>query len=132
TGSTNTSGSALITGPLPTPWTNSDIGTVQVAGNSASSNGTFQVSGSGADIWGTGDAFQYAYQPLNGDGDIVARVVSVDPTVTWSKAGVMIRETLSASSPQAMTVVSAGAGSAFQRRASAGGVTTHTAGPNVT
>ncbi|MGZ5527963.1 MAG: glycoside hydrolase family 9 protein, partial [Limisphaerales bacterium] len=134
TGSTNNTGtgSSLITGPLPTPWTNSDIGTVQVAGNSASSNGTFQVSGSGVDIWGTADAFQYAYQPINGNADIVARVVSVSPTDPWSKSGVMIRETLSASSPQAMTVVSAGAGTAFQRRASAGGITTHTAGPNVT
>ena len=133
TGSTSTgSVSNVIAGPLPSPWTNSDIGTVQLPGDSTASNGTFQVSGSGADIWGTADAFQYAYQPLNGNGDIIARVVKVDPTDPWSKAGVMIRETLSASSPQAMTVISSGAGAAFQRRASAGGITSHTAGPNVT
>jgi regulation of enolase protein 1 (concanavalin A-like superfamily) len=131
TGGSNT-GATLITGPLPTGWTNSDIGAVTPAGDSASSNNTFQVAGSGADIWGIADAFQYAYQPVSGNVDVVARVVSVDPTDPWAKSGVMIRETLDAASDHAMSVVSAGAGSAFQRRLTAGGTTTHTGGPNVT
>lgn len=129
-GSTSTNGST-IAGPLPMPWTNSDVGTVQVVGDSTATNGTFEVSGSGADIWGTADAFQYAYQPFNGNGDIVAHVTSVSPTDPWAKAGVMIRESLSASSVHAMTVISSSAGSAFQARASTGSYTVNATGPNV-
>ena len=54
-----------------------DVGAVGVAGSASYSNGTFTVSGSGDDVWGTADAFHYAYQSLSGDGQIVARVASV-------------------------------------------------------
>jgi regulation of enolase protein 1 (concanavalin A-like superfamily) len=130
---TNSTGtvSNIVATPLPSPWTNSDIGTVQVAGESVATNSAFEVSGSGADIWGTSDAFQYAYQPVTGNADVIARVVSVSPTDPWAKSGVMIRETLDAGSAHAMTVVSSGAGAAFQRRASSGAYTVHTSGPNV-
>ena len=37
----------------------------------------FIVEGAGADIWGTADAFHFAYRTLSGDGTIVARVASV-------------------------------------------------------
>jgi hypothetical protein len=36
------------------------------------SSGTFAMSAAGADIWGGGDEFRYAYKQLNGDGTIVA------------------------------------------------------------
>ena len=38
----------------------------------------FSIAGAGADVWGTADAFHYAYRTLDGDGTIVARV-SGDP-----------------------------------------------------
>ncbi len=47
---------------------------------------------------------------------------------SWSKAGVMIRETLSADSPHAAAFVSAAKGYAFQRRVAKGAWTDHTAG----
>ena len=50
----------------------------------------FRIAGAGADIWGTADAFRYVYQPLAGDGTIVARVASVQSTNAWVKAGVMM------------------------------------------
>ena len=37
------------------------------------SSGQFTVAGAGADIWDTADAFRYVYQPLAGDGQIIAR-----------------------------------------------------------
>ena len=40
----------------------------------AYSGGVFTVNGSGADIEDNADAFNYVYQPLNGDATIVARV----------------------------------------------------------
>lgn len=87
------------------------------------------MTGSGADIWSTADAFHYAYTPLNGDGVIVARVSAIQQDVSpWVKAGVMVRESLSAGSPHAFMLMSAAKGAAFQRRQAAGGLTVGTAG----
>ena len=52
------------------------------------------MSATGADIYNLTDEFRYAYKPLNGDGSITVRVDSVDNLNTWTKAGVMIRESL--------------------------------------
>jgi hypothetical protein len=106
---------------LPPGWDTDDIGSVGVAGSSSYGGGTFTVSGSGADVWGTSDAFRFTYQPLSGDGQIVARVASVAVVNSWSKAGVMIRNSLSASSAYAFMIVSAAKGSVFQYRTGSGG-----------
>src|SRR5262249_4631925 len=79
---------------LPEGWDSSDIGAVTVAGSAAANNGTFTVKGSGADIWGSADTFRYAYFALPGDGSIVARVATVQNVNVWTKAGVMIRDSL--------------------------------------
>ncbi len=65
---------------------------------------------------------------MTGDGVIIARVASVSNTSSWAKAGVMIRETLDASSRQALMLVSYSKGLAFQRRAATGGTSVSTAG----
>jgi len=112
-------------GSLPSPWQERDIGSVGVAGSASYSSGTFTVKGSGADIWGSADGFHFVYQPLNGDGQIVARVASLQNTDPWAKAGVMIRDGLNPNGAHAMSVVSIANGSAFQRRLSTGGATEH-------
>ena len=56
--------------------------------------GSYTMTASGTDIWGTADEFHFAYKQLSGVGSITARVESVDNTDPWAKAGVMIRETL--------------------------------------
>src|SRR5438874_7453772 len=38
--------------------------------------------------------FHYAYRPLDGDGEVVARVNAVENTNEHAKAGVMIRDSL--------------------------------------
>jgi hypothetical protein len=115
-------------GPLLLGW---DIGNVGLVGNTAYANGTFTLKGSGADIWGSADAFHFAYQPLTGDGSIVARVASLTHTHAWAKAGVMIRENLDANARHALVAVTPSNGVAFQRRASTGGSSAHTAGAAV-
>ena len=60
--------------------------------------GTYTMTASGADIWTDADEFHYAYRTLTGAGSIIARVESVELANNWSKAGVMIRETLDAGS----------------------------------
>src|SRR3954467_7203039 len=110
---------------LPPGWSSSDIGTVGAAGSASSSGGTFTVAGAGADIWGTADAFRFVYTTLTGDGTIVARVATVQNVAAWTKAGVMVRETLSPSSRQGLMLVSPGKGLAFQRRVDTAGVSTN-------
>ncbi len=123
---TNTSVPATATAiPLPSPWLHQDIGAVKRPGSASYTGGTFTVSGSGMDIWGTGDGFEYVYQSLSGDGQIVARVASQSNTNSWAKAGVMIRETLGASARYADMVVTPGNGAAFQRRVTPGGSSAH-------
>ena len=113
---------------LPSGWSNADIGSVAAAGTSKYSNLTFTIDGSGADIWGSADEFHFAYRPWTGDGTIVARVATLENVSQWTKAGVMMREALTASSRHAMMIVSPGKGLAFQRRVSTGGLSTHTSG----
>jgi hypothetical protein len=74
-----------------------DIGTSgdpAIAGSASFANGTYTLTASGSDIWNQADHFQYLYRPFIGDGEIIARVVSVGRADFWTKAGVMFRETL--------------------------------------
>jgi len=119
---------APLPAPLPTPWSTRDIGAVGVAGSASYATGTFTVKGAGADIWGTADAFRFVYQSLPGDGEIVARVASLQNVAAWTKAGVMIRQGLDAGSAHAVMLVSVAKGLAFQRRPQAGGTSAHTYG----
>ena len=102
--STTTSGSAGADGcaSLPAPWASQDIGTVGLAGSSCQANGVFTVSGAGANIFDVADSFHFAYQPLRGDGRIVARVTGEQNTNIYARAGVMIRQTLTPGSPHVM------------------------------
>ncbi|HEU5396217.1 MAG TPA: hypothetical protein VFV81_03555, partial [Verrucomicrobiae bacterium] len=86
-------------------------------------SGQFTISGSGADIWGTADAFQfvYTYVPVSTNCDIRARVASVPSTHSNAKAAVMIRETLAANSRHALVDVQPSAGIEFLFRTNTGG-----------
>ena len=119
---------------LPAGWSHADVGAVGPAGNATydSPSQTFSVTGAGADVWGTADAFHYAYTTLTGNGSIVARVASISAGANWIKAGVMLRGTLDPSSAQGFMLASYAKGLAFQRRVSAGGVSTSTAGGTFT
>lgn len=113
---------------LPAPWVTADIGAVAAAGSASASGGVFTVRGSGADIWNGADEFRFVHRTLSGDGQITARVTGITNTDLWAKAGVMIRDTVSPSSPHAMVVLTPGNGAAFQYRTAAGSVSTHIAG----
>jgi regulation of enolase protein 1 (concanavalin A-like superfamily) len=79
-----------------------------------------------SDIWGTADAFGYLYQPMSGDGVIVARLASIQNTNAWAKAGVMIRESLAPDSRHAFMAMTPTNGAAFQRRPTTGGSSQNT------
>jgi regulation of enolase protein 1 (concanavalin A-like superfamily) len=109
------------------PFTSADIGAVGVAGTTTANATGVTLEGSGADIWGTADAFRYYHARLTGDWTITARVRSLENTHAWAKAGVMFRESLAANSRQVMAIVSAGKGVALQYRGAAGGASAQAA-----
>ena len=114
---------------ITAPWANQDIGSVTIAGSADYSAGTYTVSGSGQDVWVAADEFHFVYMPLNGDGSIVARIASVTNQDFYTKAGVMIRETLNANSKNAFMAFVYGQGPRFQKRVNTGGSTDATAAP---
>ncbi len=103
-------------------WTAGEMNTLSlwfqgdVASFGETAPGTFTMCAAGADIWGAKDEFRYAYQRLDGDGTIVARVNSVLRTNVWAKAGVMIRESLDPASAHAFMCVTPDGRRAFQNR----------------
>ena len=76
--------------PVPAPWFSLDVGTVGIPGNAFLDNGTFTITGAGADIWGTSDSFQFVKTGATDDGEVVARVTSEDAANTYAKAGVIM------------------------------------------
>jgi YD repeat-containing protein len=89
--------------PLPTPWLDQDVGVTGAMGSASFTSGIFTVNGAGSGVAGSADGFHFVYQPLSGDGSIVARVTSVQYNAA---AGVVIRETLSPGASEAATVLS--------------------------
>ncbi|HSU66821.1 MAG TPA: PQQ-dependent sugar dehydrogenase [Tepidisphaeraceae bacterium] len=118
-------------GALPKPWIADDIGAVGQPGDTLFMNNTFVIRGSGNDIWDNADGFQYLYQPLHGNGTIVARVTSITDGDGWQKAGVMIREKATPDARHAFMAITRDQGAAFQRRAQTGSSSEHTPGANL-
>ena len=84
---------------------NADVGSPQLAGSARRAETGWDVIAGGVDIWEKSDQFYFVYKPLNSDFDVRLRVESFTPAHLYSKAGLMIRETLSADSPHLMFVV---------------------------
>ena len=51
-------------GSLPSPWIDQDIGAVGATGSASYSNGVFSVTGSGSDIWGSADSFNFTSRSI--------------------------------------------------------------------
>jgi regulation of enolase protein 1 (concanavalin A-like superfamily) len=117
-------------GPVPAPWTAQDVGAVGKAGSSSYANGTFNITGAGANIWGTADSFHFVSQAVSGDTQIVARITRMDNTSTFAKAGVMIRASTAADAPHVILDVRPTGDIEFMTRSQSGGATTWLAGAN--
>jgi len=113
-------------------WWDQDIGT---SGGSAYYDpdiGIFTITADGRDIWGKSDDFHYVYWQLYGDGAITARVIDVgEGSDIQAKCGVMIRESLTRSSPHIAAHIIAGYGGGAEGlfRLLDGGLTTPSNSP---
>jgi glucose/arabinose dehydrogenase/regulation of enolase protein 1 (concanavalin A-like superfamily) len=114
----------------PVTWSSQDVGAVGAAGSWSEMTGTYTVRGAGADIWGTADGFRFVYRPITANATITARVVSIENKNGWSKAGIMIRNGLTAGAQNVMMLVSPtdGNGYRWQVRSTAASTTTSTRG----
>ena len=113
----------------PAPqWNSSDVGAVGLAGSWTPSPRAAKWRAPATTSGTTTTRSTSCGARCSGDGEIVARVASVEYIRAWSKAGVMIRANLTPGSPHAFMLASAGKGYAFQRRAEQAGLTTHTTG----
>jgi len=127
---------------LPAFWTSHDVGATGRAGSASFAGDIFTVSGAGANIWGTADAFQFVSQSIAVSGtpgddypvthaQVVARVTSIAPTNTFAKAGVMIRDSNDPGSAHVVLDIRPTGDVEFMTRSSAGGSTKYIGGVNV-
>ncbi|MGH7196399.1 MAG: PQQ-dependent sugar dehydrogenase [Candidatus Saccharimonadales bacterium] len=114
----------------PAPWRSQDVGPTVATGYDSYDNGTYTVRGAGGDIWGTIDEFHYLHQPLNGDGEIIARVTSQDRTSDWAKSGIMIKESATPGAKYALLAVTPDNGINFQYNFDGQGASTPYTFPN--
>ena len=113
---------------LPSPWIDRDVGRVGRVGLAQHRDGLWSVSVRRADIWANGDGFHFVYQSRSGDVEIKARIMSQRDTDPWAKAGLMLREGLSASARHVMLAVTPRQGAWFLQRHDFADLTTQDSG----
>jgi regulation of enolase protein 1 (concanavalin A-like superfamily) len=69
------------------------------------------------------DSFQFVYQPVRGDAEIIGRVRNVDFTAPGAQAGLMIRASTAPGAPNVMIAVTGGLLGHVQARTTSGGDT---------
>ncbi len=112
---------------MPAIGTAQDIGSVGRTGSSTVSSGTWTMQGSGVDIWDTADSFHFRYAALQGDGFIEVRLLGQTNTDPWAKAGLMIRDELTANSTHVFLAGTIANGLALQNRPTTGALSQHQA-----
>jgi hypothetical protein len=114
--------------PAAALWTAADIGAVGAAGSTAVQGGSWIMRGAGADIWGSVDAFHSAFRAAVGDVVLTSKVLRLQNTDTFAKAGLMIRSGSSASASHVILDVRPSGEIEFMARTVAGGATTYLGG----
>ena len=81
-------------------WTNLDVGTPKYAG-AAGRDGALTVVAGGGNADGTNDHFHFLCRATWGNGEVRARLLSIENTDPNARAGVMVRSALDRASPHA-------------------------------
>jgi hypothetical protein len=84
---------------LPAAWQRTLVGGGGSAAGASYLDQVLRVDGAGRDIAGTVDGFQFVHQPLLGDGSLETEIQRLNEDHTTLRAGVMIRENTTSSSP---------------------------------
>ena len=85
----------VTVGGAVSPWTETNIGSMFYGGASASQHGVTLLSSAGSAFSGSADTLFLRHRPLQGDGEIIARVRTLFRPSDSARVGVMIRENTS-------------------------------------
>jgi hypothetical protein len=126
--STTTTGTFTNASILPDGWSDNDVGAPAFPGSAVydPAGNTFTLTGSGADIGGSADQFNFASRSMTGDGSVIARIDSLTDTNPLAKAGVMIRDSFSAGAMFASALLTAENGLMFEWRSTTGAAVSFT------
>ena len=86
-------------------FSNHDVGAPGLAGSATPAETGWDLIAGGADIWEKSDQFHFVHADMSGDFDLAVRVERFTPAHLYSKAGLMIRESLDADSAHLMFLV---------------------------
>ena len=87
-------------------FTNSgDVGSPAIKGSSEFSNGQYQITGSGANIWAKQDQFQYVWREMTGNFTVKATMRFLGQGNEHRKAGIMVRQSLDSDAIYADVVI---------------------------
>ena len=98
-------------------FTNSaDVGSPAIRGSAEFSSGEYRVTGSGANIWGKHDQFQYVWREISGNFTASATMRILGEGVEHRKGGIMIRQSLDPDSAFADVLIHGSGMAALQWR----------------
>jgi hypothetical protein len=93
-----------ITAVLPLGWKQQTIGVKESKGSTVFDGKAYKIEGVGMGADSINDEFYFTYIPLNGDGEITARLVP-QPSSQFSKMGLMMRDGLADKRPHASLII---------------------------
>jgi len=99
----------------PTSAPSVDIGDVRGAGQTLEKNGKYYMTSIGSDLWYQSDGFHFMSMKMSGDVTVKVKVSSLQYADSWTKAGLMIRSSLSASASN-FQIVLTGVNDVWQQR----------------
>jgi len=82
-----------------------DVGAPKIKGSAEFSNGQYRITGSGANIWGKQDQFQYVWREITGNFAVTATMRFLGEGAEHRKAGIMVRQALDADATYADVVI---------------------------
>jgi hypothetical protein len=108
-----------------------DVGAVGIAGSDsyAATTRVYTMTGSGADINGTADAFHFVSTSITGNANVIAQVLSQTASDASAQAGVMLRDGTAANAAFAAVVRTPSNGIRFEWRPTTGGPVAWAAAP---
>ena len=90
---------------LAAGFANCDVGSPALSGSARQVGQGWDIIAGGADIWEKADQFHFVYKSFSGDFDLAVRAESFTSAHLYSKAGIMVRESLKTDSAHLMFLV---------------------------
>ncbi len=97
-----------------------DVGNPAIKGSAEYANGQYRITGSGANIWGKQDQFQYVWREISGNFSAAATLRFQGQGAEHRKAGILVRQSLDADAVYADVMIHGSGMPALQWRSKSG------------